>query len=495
MRYIPDEVFDRIIEASDDEATLVAVSCTSRRLRIRVANRHKLWRERFERDFPQHDDKEQEWLRLYKRTYETEAYTSGIASVLPLPQSESPLDWFSAYCKRRATEYRWRHGQFMVHRLVDAADAYPCGVRIQNIPHARARSPLRSAVVASQWRLKDQKHPVWLLEELCWDGVDVECMEIWEERHSDDYLVIQAREKTTYCYSLYIWHFAELYRAPRVINTDKGWVRDVKVCGDWLIYRWMVSSDSRQNVICVYDLAKGSYCSDVRDNLFYCILRTTADSVYIAWIECDKDRHSYIVVTYNMWCIAPGQAAPVRWQSARKTNMNDGTGTIMPQRIDDNRFIIFANCDFEPDPDAPPPLVLVELVDDETGTIMEEKWSRNMRISRLQTIGSRNLLMVMQGRDMVLLNLADGSIVHHSNRTHLDCWRLSGLYPLDDQWTRMDKDETWSDPKTDAALNVQVGATQAHSPTALFYGKNGTFTILDYMGHSYQQQLGTLSSA
>ncbi|RKP06118.1 hypothetical protein THASP1DRAFT_25502 [Thamnocephalis sphaerospora] len=486
MRHIPNEVLDRIIEASHDEAALVSLSCTSKRLRVRVSHRQKLWRGRFEQQFPQRDDKEREWLCQYKRTYQAKTYVSNAAEGLPSQPDDSPLDWFDAYCKRRATEYRWRHGQYAVNRLVDVADACPRGVRLQSIPYAPRRSSPDKAVVASQWQLISQVQPTWLLESLCWDGIDVENREIWDMWRSDDYLVIQTMNTSNHSVrrnALHVWHFAALDVPPQTIRTKSGWIHDVSVREHWLIYRWEPSTLFKQHFICVYNLAKGSYCSDARDDLAYCILRTTADSVYIAWIESDRDSYSYIAVTYNMWRIAPGQAAPFQWQSSKKTEMSDGASTITPRRIDDNRFIMSANYDFEPNPGLPPPLVLVELVDGKTGTVMEEKWSRTMRISRLQPIGSRNLLMVEQGRKTVLLSLSDGSVVHRMHYVHLDCWRISGLYPLNDQWAKMADDETWADPKTDVSLSVH-NATQVFLPTAILYGTNGALTVVDYMGYS-----------
>ncbi|RKP04949.1 hypothetical protein THASP1DRAFT_33228 [Thamnocephalis sphaerospora] len=179
MRHIPDEVLDRIIEACDDEHALVSLSFVSKQLRIRVASQQETWHARFELHFTQRDHNEQKWLHQYRRESQARARLNGAASKMPGLRKDPYIDWFGAYCKRRAIEYRWRQGQYVAHRL-DIASTHPCGIRLQSIPHTSKRSPASKACVASQWLRAPQQQPEWFLEQLNWGDTGMEHTEIQE---------------------------------------------------------------------------------------------------------------------------------------------------------------------------------------------------------------------------------------------------------------------------------------------------------------------------
>ncbi|RKP07105.1 hypothetical protein THASP1DRAFT_24683 [Thamnocephalis sphaerospora] len=109
MRHIPDELLEYIIDACTDEAALVVLSCTSRRLYIHVRNRQKLWRERFNDRFLQTDDNERSWMQQYMRAYQAGALGYGrsittTATTRLSSQNDLQLDWFDVYLVTGAAE-------------------------------------------------------------------------------------------------------------------------------------------------------------------------------------------------------------------------------------------------------------------------------------------------------------------------------------------------------------------------------------------------------
>ncbi|RKP09768.1 hypothetical protein THASP1DRAFT_28453 [Thamnocephalis sphaerospora] len=342
MEHIPNEVLDQLMEASSDDISLVALARTSKQWRNRVSCRQQWWRRRFEQQFSQHDSKERAWLRQYERAY-------GVAAIVGNPVGEASnlhssvsLDWFDVYCKRRAVEYRWRHGQYLVHAFTDIADTRPCGARLQSIPFVRNRLFGDDVVVASQWLLDSRQHTTWLLERLYWGDIDVKRIEVSEKLwQSDEYLVAQAKNKSTKHYSLYVWHFAALHEPPRTIVEGTQSIRSIDVHKDWLACQYRLPSMTDQDITFVYNLINGTHCIDTQSGFSRCcIQRTTADSVYLARTE--SSWHNSGFNTCELWQVTPSRAASFQLQTAAKIRVNVANGCPQPQRIDDNRVIVWS---------------------------------------------------------------------------------------------------------------------------------------------------------
>ncbi|RKP09929.1 hypothetical protein THASP1DRAFT_22296 [Thamnocephalis sphaerospora] len=458
MRYIPSEVFNRIAEACDDEAALVVLSCASRQLRIRVSCQQKLWRARFELQFPQNDSKEQRWLSQYERARLAEARLGNTANRLSGLERKAPFDWFDAYCKRRAVEYRWRHGRYTVHQ-VGKVTAYPRGIRLQSIPYGSSGS-FTGNVVASQWLPASQQRPVWFLEQPCWDGVDMQHMEMRGKWWSDEYLAIRTWDRMADCHPLHVWHLNALHRPPRTINTSMKEVYDMNIYGSWLIWWTVGSLMSKQYTVCVHNFANGFFHLDVLGGPgLCCILRTGTEScagLLQPPTSCGK-----------LHLIGQCRSSGKRLEKL--------------QRIDHDRFILWSGTGSEPSPASPPNLVLVETVNGTSGVSLKERWTRSMHVTDVRPIVSRNLLIVYENYvTLTFVSLSDAANV---SRVHLDCWTHNGLYPLESMWTKMADKDTWHDPRNSTAIDLHEKADMVSSPTATLYSRKGTHIVVDYTGY------------
>ncbi|RKP07942.1 hypothetical protein THASP1DRAFT_30241 [Thamnocephalis sphaerospora] len=478
MEYIPNEVFDCIIEATGDEAALVALSCTSKQLRIRVSCRQKLWSERFKQHFSQNDGNEQGWLRQYKRAYQNEACSGSIACESSTSPTGHGLDWFDIYCRRRATEYRWRQGQHSVHQLARTVGVRPHGIRIQSSPFSYSGLSPDDALVASEWLLMPQRQSTWVLEQLCWGSVKIERMEIRGQWHSDEYLALQTWDKSSRRYSVYAWGFAALHKPPCVVVYNKEQLHDMHIHRNWFWGCYELSKESKQWVTFAYNLAKGEYCLDILGGFTRCcILRATTDCIYIVWVGLDWHTVGPIMVTYKLWQIAPGQSASFQCQATGQMVMNRD-GFVKPQRIDDTRVALWSSYFDEPEATSPPTLVLLEIASDTAKVTLKEAWSHAIEVSEVRAITSRNLLGIRRMSESVtLLDINSGAEVR---RIHLDCWEYSGLYPSSDLWTRMAENATWLDPRNGTIPDIDADAKQVALPTALLYNKGSTFIVVDY---------------
>ncbi|RKP05269.1 hypothetical protein THASP1DRAFT_32893 [Thamnocephalis sphaerospora] len=353
------------------------------------------------------------------------------------------------------------------------------GICLQRIQFTPELSEVDSFAVASQWLSMPGREPVWILEHPCWDGIDLEHLEIWEIWQSDSYLVIKTADSSTGCRSLYVWHFTSLHRPPRTIISHGERIHGVEMYGDWIIYQPGRSTAAGQDTVCVYDLAKSMHYSDVlSSSAGYHITHATASSAYIVVLRCNPV-DGPVPVTYMLWQISSGQAAPFQHQAAGKVVMEaKGGGVVDLKRIDKDRFILWAPCFDEPDPALPPTIVLVEVIDGAAGVSLVEKWTRSLEIYEVRPIVSRNLLAA---NNQTLLSLSDGSVVC---RVDLDCWRLSGLYPHDDQWSGMTVGVAEQNLDNGAILGVHQETLKASSPTARFYIHEETYTVIDYTGYT-----------
>ncbi|RKP07463.1 hypothetical protein THASP1DRAFT_30716 [Thamnocephalis sphaerospora] len=189
MNRVPVEVVVHIILSSDDDASLVALSCTSKWLRACVSSQQALWRERFSRNFPQHNHAELGWLSVYMRSQmAAKLYASAGKSNMKPSGYGTGMDWFHAYCMRCATEFRWRHGHYKVYKANQLYSGSVEGIRLQSIPMMFMQP--HSSFVISQWVEKQQRTPKWIVEYMCWDGVDTEAARCSKVLSSDCHLIV-----------------------------------------------------------------------------------------------------------------------------------------------------------------------------------------------------------------------------------------------------------------------------------------------------------------
>ncbi|RKP06322.1 hypothetical protein THASP1DRAFT_31856 [Thamnocephalis sphaerospora] len=484
MNRTPNELLDRIIEAADDEVALVVLSCASRRLYIQVSSRQRLWRERFQQQFSQSDDKEQAWLLQYKRACWAEVRIESIDGRTPILKSSFELNWFDIYCKRRAVEYRWRRGKYTVHRLENVADTLPDGIRLQSILHRRIPSAANDVVVASQWKLVSQKQSIWLFERLCWKGVDTDHAEILDRWNLGEYLAIHTHDQSRSRYHLHFWHFAALHRPPRTVVVD--WNTGYELCqhGEWIVGRYVRSRQNKQWGIFAYHLAKGVYCADtLRDESHCYIQHATTDTVRIFMLRYDQMARGPLVADYELWQVTLSQTASFQWQAAGQVAIKYGTFSekINQLRADADRLVLWSSTSTAPSSAMPPNLVLLEIADGAVGASLKEKWSSRVSAEGVRSIASHNLLGVWNLNTISMLSLADGSEVYRVQLRHLDCWDHSGLYPPVSQWTAMVKDQMWRNPRLERSLNLRRSADHVSSPTATLYrDDDGDFVLIDY---------------
>ncbi|RKP07282.1 hypothetical protein THASP1DRAFT_24541 [Thamnocephalis sphaerospora] len=431
MKRIPEELLDHIFGFLND-AELFVLACTSWQWRDRVSRRQTLWRRRFKRQFPQHDDNEREWLCQYRRALAASMYVEGATSEPLDTHADISLDWFDAYGKRRTTEYRWRSGEHTI---------------------------------------------AWHLERLNWSDTNSKGQKAWRKWHLHEYLVIGTTYEIQHRNYLYVWRLDALYKPPCTIDDRGRWIQDADARGDWLIVQ---CKSSGVNTLLVYNLVDNTCCADITEDFVQCcILRCTADSLHVAWIKYDFSNHGPVTVTYRLQHIVLGQEASLWRQVDGSVEMHlSPYESIHLQRVDDNRLAIWTNCRDALIPD----LALLEVTDDTTKLSLKIKWSHAVAALELRPIVSRGLLGVRHEQNAwKMLSLGDGSEVHLSQ---LDCWRSSGLYPLESQWLGVLKNATWRNPKASAALGMHNWTSQTSTPTASLYNDSGKFTIVDYTAHA-----------
>ncbi|RKP08418.1 hypothetical protein THASP1DRAFT_29776 [Thamnocephalis sphaerospora] len=485
MEYIPEELFSRIFEALD-ETSLVVLSCVSKKCRVRISCRQAWWRKRFEQHFPHQDKWELEWLQQQMRANSIKAHASSASNKKAKTCNGMQPDWFAAYCMRRATEYRWRHGQYTTHRLTNAAITRPRGIRLRSSLLSPDGSSARSAMVVSQWVCLPQQQPAWVLERLCWGDIAVEHINVRDSWSGEHIIILGSHLHSdgsyTDLHSLYAWHSAALHKPPRVIVAGQ-FIMNISAQGTWILCQYAASKTSRQYTTYIYNLASGLCCSDSLAPVTSCrILSTTHNSAHIVQLYYSKRHFDSTIVTYTLWEAIPGRAASFNWKATGKVEMfKTKQSPVRTERIDDSRFLLWTDCEEGEDevyaeiaPEETASLVLLQVANNAAGISLEEKWSSNIKVAKVWPIVSRNLLLVdYKDKSNVLLSLEGGTVVH---RLSLPCWYYSHLYPLEAQWEAMAKHTMWKAP----SVNQSKSSGLKTLTNAIIYGKSNSFTVIDY---------------
>ncbi|RKP05835.1 hypothetical protein THASP1DRAFT_32336 [Thamnocephalis sphaerospora] len=439
MNRVPAEIVYRIVYLSDDEAALVALAATSRWLYACVAAQRKLWRVRFERDFSKQDENELRWLRHYARTHLAHLLFAEEQQETLLPTDEL-LDWFHAYCSRRATEYRWRHGLYTTHQPKQATGTHIGGVRLQSV--ISVGRVVQQVYAVSQRIMAPQQRPVWIAEQLCWDGVDTDGMLITEHRYSDEYLVIAVEPPSMSVGStnatLYAWHLNALHLPPRFIMSN--FMGTISLYKNWLVV-CKCFMNGIPSITLMFDLAKHTArpgILEVGANWIY-IQKATENSVRLLWRDKIKAEISHATISWRLWDFTPDRAPPVQCPTVCETQFYAADAYLETCRIDDNRFVMYNQTSRQHSENTMSPnITLMEITESSTGVTMKERWSITQELDKIRPIVSRDMLLVdLPLKGHKLLNLSDGSPVHDISIATLRCWSESGLYPLRSLWANV----------------------------------------------------------
>ncbi|RKP08956.1 hypothetical protein THASP1DRAFT_29253 [Thamnocephalis sphaerospora] len=425
----------------------------SRRLYACVVAQRKLWRLRFERDFSRQDENEQRWLRLYARTH--------LAGLLfaekqqEVLQADELLDWFRVYCNRRATESRWRHGLYTVRQLKQTTSMH---------------------------------QPVWIAEQLCWDGVDADSTLTTGFQRSDDYLIVAVEppsmdmpfEPTNA--TLYVWHLNALHLPPRPIMSR--FADPISLYRNWLVARKRFMNNSVPGITLVFDLAKHTARPGVieREANSLHIQQATKDSIHLLWRDEIGARTSHVMISWRFWDFTPNRAPPTQCLTVCKVQFHANNSYLKTCRIGDSRFIMLNRNSWSHSTDImPPTIALVEITESNTGITMKEKWSLAQELDDITPIVSQSmLLMTRRYNSRRLLSLDDGSLVQDISIATLDCWSKSGLYPLRSQWMSMSEDITWNYPADDSKISSISGGRWSASSNALLETGSENSVVVDY---------------
>ena len=124
MQHIPVPVIERLAVFADDASLVLFASCC-RWLWDCVGIQQRVWQQRYRQRYSLKDDAEAQWLSWYVRTLRVSdmlaTYSNTAIDVLQL--SDRDINWFRAFCHRRATSANWlRDKQHQLHDVVEVDD-------------------------------------------------------------------------------------------------------------------------------------------------------------------------------------------------------------------------------------------------------------------------------------------------------------------------------------------------------------------------------------
>jgi hypothetical protein len=451
------DIILHIIDHIDQVKDLVNLANTCHYLRVCVIFKNTRWKHQYEIDFSLQDSSEQRWLYI-------------------ISSSMNKIQWFTAYCKRRAIEYRWRHGKYQIH--IPSEGHLSNGIRLQSIP-SDPRS-LEDFMIATQY-LCDHGKTKWFIERPYWGNIPLKDAAINYVQYSNQYLFISITYPKLYGIGhhtpsdLYIWRWNQLDRQPQCMikhvigqfNHYHHWLTTQHI-KDQQIYTQIYHLDHQQVKMIIHGGINALHIQSCTDNMIRVIWKDRKiGSARIR--EIDWRIWEYQTTYIEPKCLASGQV--------QLNHLVRNTELI---RVNNERFMIAGMVYSDPTSlqDVLPNLIMMSIQKTNQVDII---WSIAIHASKFRPILSQQLLIAESRMGYQLLNLENGHQLYHITTPLLSCWSLSGLYPIRSQWEDLIKYEYWKNPIDDAKdERISINSITTYSCNAILYVTDGQPIIVDY---------------
>jgi hypothetical protein len=174
MQHAPVPIVERITVYAED-AALVAFAASCRWLWQCASLQQRVWHQRFQKRYSLEDDREMQWLCWYVRTLRL----SGLLS--PSSQdntdmkrlSDYDINWFRAFCHRRATDARWFNES--TYKIREPLEIMPANASLQVLQ----RIPVKNSTIGNSGVMEQcqvigcpDQQSFWRMRKFCLDGID-----------------------------------------------------------------------------------------------------------------------------------------------------------------------------------------------------------------------------------------------------------------------------------------------------------------------------------
>ncbi|RKP07408.1 hypothetical protein THASP1DRAFT_24439 [Thamnocephalis sphaerospora] len=332
---------------TDDDAALVLLAATCRRLRQVVAADQKLWRVRFQRRFPLHDDYELRWFRMHFQVRRIASGHLRHSLQLPgLPAERLPrwFDWFDAFCHRLATQFRWRRADYAAYLPAPVKAGQPPGTRLQSI--GGLHDFRKRSVVVSQRVIDPSQRPKWQTERPRWHGINRRRYDVDDVQMSANYLLVtlSPKGKRIVDKMLCVWHLDALSKPPHCVSSN--FCGRVAVFDGWLLLKNQLPAPMAPlHNVRLYDLARRHFCPGgleclVGDTHIQRLGPSRIDLLHTK-VETSGD-HARIV--WRQWDFPTMDTAAIRCLSHSSIDMPGGLPQYFStRRVDDHRALLARN--------------------------------------------------------------------------------------------------------------------------------------------------------
>jgi hypothetical protein len=475
-----------IVEHIHDERALVRFAATSRLMRWAVMTKSIIWKNYYESDFSLKDDKEQAWLNVFTRRNAGLYPSTSLTGSLRFPVVSNQFNWFIAYCHRRATEYRWRHGLYKLHKLIPATRESLSGIRIQSVPCSR-QDPMQ-LFVATQRIIHPGKSPCWFIEYPNWGDVDIKDKHLTDMQYSETYMIVALETSLEHLgpgctsASLYFWHLDALYKPPKLMM--KGVQGSFSLHRNWVIIDHIIETNRPVNHTFLFDLNQNKMCPDViYDGLgSQHALISTPDKIRIVWKTHYITKDKKVEGIWKIWEYSPKDTLTAQCIAYGQLPLNTRPHLVYTQRVDENRFLIYGKARRVSTTEGSPPTVaLMEITKKGHETQVEQVWAITSTAYGYTPITSQNMIIASSYDTIELLDMSNGKCLHSLSSGMLESWEKSGIYPARSQWTNINLDKGWKCPLHDPNSNVPNDSVGTFFTNGILYVSRSNMVVVDYL--------------
>ncbi|KAI8050580.1 hypothetical protein BDF22DRAFT_695692 [Syncephalis plumigaleata] len=350
MVSIPVLVVERIV-LFGDSASLVQLATCSRWLWHNIGNQQLAWRQRYQQRYSFDDDEEVKWMSWYLKAIRLDkkqsSYNNSRERFIRLDSLR--VNWFRAFCCRRATEARWlSDSPLPLERIRGPLNLCNTNIVVlQRMPYHR-RTLYQCGIIEQCQRINDPRElRFWRLRNLVHPRLNPDTT-IEQFMLSDRYIVLvrgklnNPRDRISEPNNIFVWSVRWRDNTPRYYAFPCN--RKACVRGRWMTITHAYGNPPfPETSTRVFDLATGRMCSGVIIGFGSesHLQRVTEDAALVFHTSVEESGDSSII-KWSVWRFSVHQLedSPRKlMQGSLTIEQLTGKETITT-RLDDDRVLV-----------------------------------------------------------------------------------------------------------------------------------------------------------
>ncbi|KAI8058046.1 hypothetical protein BDF22DRAFT_663488 [Syncephalis plumigaleata] len=311
MSRIPDLVIERIIVYADIAAIVALASC-SRQLWMHISQLQAIWRRRYHEYYSLNDDREVKWMTWYRKTLRTSTSSISSSSTKGITVKHDGINWFRAFCQRRATDINWfRNSQDQLRSITKDVHGNDRVIVLQRI--FRRHIGLKKCCIIEQCQPINgtTRDRFWRLRKLNYTNITQKAV-VRRVLMSDTYLMVlissqdYALDTEDSTGNILVWpiHRVATMEPRRLFYPYRN---NISIRGNWALFHCLLEESNlalRYKVVSVnvLNLATGQISSNTFGGpISVTFLQRVTDDTVVVFSACANTSHRPFNVDWHVW--------------------------------------------------------------------------------------------------------------------------------------------------------------------------------------------------